>query len=309
MPAAAPTPGATGSPWRTASRPSRRARQRPTVRRQGCRSARERPPARPYWSGPSAHRWCGAGAPRSPAGGVFKVGEEPVDDPPLPVTVLQRLPDDPPGQVDGKSADLRAQLGEGVLAVRLDPSLGARGDLGRLLLRAGAQLLDDPLPLHARLLAHPGRLGPGLGELGAVLLQGALRLLLRLVGPGDPALDALGALVVNPLDRRECCLPQQRDQDREGDETDDQLAEVRDERVVLRGKRDGGQAHDARPRAYLPKTNGMTRPMRASACISPRASGGRATPETYAAKIRPMPMPGPIALLGFALAEALALIG
>ena len=89
------------------------------------------------------------------------------------------------------------------------------------------------------LLARPGRLVPGVGQLGPVPVEHLVRLGLSLVGAPQPALDRVGALGERPADPRHQHLGQQREHDQERDRADDQLGPVRHQRV--RGGWCGGQ--------------------------------------------------------------------
>src|SRR5262249_34924609 len=73
---------------------------------------------------------------------------------------------------------------------------------------------------------------PGLGELGLVLLENALRLGLRGLGPLDTALDRLAPLLQNLVDVRKELLAQDEEDDREGNQADDQLGHLGDERTL-----------------------------------------------------------------------------
>ena len=102
----------------------------------------------------AGHRWLAAGGPlvRSGFAGL-EVLDEPLDHAALARVVAQRLTDDPTGELDGDLAHLVAQLGDDLLALRLEPRLLAGGDAVGLLLGALAQLLDDRLALRAGLVA------------------------------------------------------------------------------------------------------------------------------------------------------------
>ena len=92
--------------------------------------------------------------------------------PALAGLVGERLADDPAGQVDRERADLGAQLahdglplgGELLLAGRDDPVATPRAPWPRM-------SCTDALGVGARLVADPGGLGAGLGELLPVLLE------------------------------------------------------------------------------------------------------------------------------------------
>src|SRR5690606_37719482 len=190
----------------------------------------------------SRHR-SSADRPRVGRGGGLQLLEEPVDDAALPRLVLEGLADDAAGQLDGQPTDLRAELGEGGLAIRLDLGLRRLDDAASLGLGLLAELGLDLRALRLRLLADPGRLLPGLGELGAVLLERPLRLGLSLLGPLDAALDRLGALLQRLLDTRDEHLADDEEDDEEGEDADDELVGVRQDRVVLRREDRGCQWH------------------------------------------------------------------
>src|SRR5690606_28172189 len=107
----------------------------------------------------SRHR-SSADRPRVGRGGGLQLLEEPVDDAALPRLVLEGLADDAAGQLDGQPTDLRAELGEGGLAIRLDLGLRRLDDAASLGLGLLAELGLDLRALRLRLLADPGRLLP-----------------------------------------------------------------------------------------------------------------------------------------------------
>ena len=72
---------------------------------------------------------------------------------------------------------------------------------------------------------------PGLGELCLVLLQRLLRFPLGLFGALQAALDLVGPLRQRLLDPWQQHPPQEREDDRESERTDDQLREVGEQRV------------------------------------------------------------------------------
>ena len=112
-----------------------------------------------------------------------------------------------------------------------DLLLAAGDDPGRLLLCLRAQLLEDLLALGAGLLPDLRGLGPGLGQLGLVPLQGGLGLGLHDLGTLDAALDRLAAGLEDLLEARPDELDQDEEEDAEGDQPDDDLAQRREERV------------------------------------------------------------------------------
>ncbi len=150
---------------------------------------------------------------------------------------------------------------------------------------------------------------PGLGQLGLVLLEQAVGLGLSLRGPLQPALDLVGPLLQGLADPGQQHLPQREEDDEERDRADDDLGPVRDERVLQATALTAlAMQHvrlPLRPDCYLMK-NGTAMPMRASDSVSakpihirpvtrPAASGWRAIDWIVLPKIRPMPMPGPMA--------------
>src|SRR6185437_8748457 len=111
-----------------------------------------------------------------------ELGEEPVDHAGLPCLVGQRLTDDLAGQFDRERANLSAQRGQRLLPVRVDLGRGGRDQALTLGDAFCPALRDNLRGLFPCLLAHPGRLVPGLGELRLVLIQYALSLFLGVVG-------------------------------------------------------------------------------------------------------------------------------
>jgi hypothetical protein len=105
-----------------------------------------------------------------------------------------------------------------------------RDDLLALALAFRLHLLDDRGALLRRLLAKTRGLMAGLGELSLVLLQHALGLDLGRLGLLDATLDGLAALLQNLVDVREELLGEEAEDDDEGDQADDELVEMRDQR-------------------------------------------------------------------------------
>src|SRR5262249_9017944 len=136
---------------------------------------------------------------------------------------------------------------------------------------------------------------PGLVETRLVLLLESLRLELRLLGPLDAALDGVGPLGQRLLDVRHQLPGERAEDDGERDDAENELGAVRHDRILIGQNGDVGQVGhwDASlPEwRHLPKTNGMTMPISASASVSAkpmymfcwirlRASGCRAIAST-----------------------------
>src|SRR5207253_11287402 len=77
------------------------------------------------------------------SGGVTGPGEEVDGDAAQPVVVREGLADNALGEVDGKPADLPAQLSEHLAALDLESRLGARQDRRRLGLGLRLRGVDD----------------------------------------------------------------------------------------------------------------------------------------------------------------------
>jgi hypothetical protein len=105
-----------------------------------------------------------------------ELGQEPVDGAAATDLVLERFADDPAGQFDRVAAHLGTQLGDDLGTLRLQLRLALCDDAPGLLLGFGLQLFPDLLGIEPGVIADLGRLGAGLGELRAVLLEGALGL-------------------------------------------------------------------------------------------------------------------------------------
>src|SRR5690606_35597024 len=151
----------------------------------------------------------------------------------LPGGVLEGLADELAGQFGGELADVLAQRGRGGLAVGLDLRVTGGDDLLALPLAFRTHLGDERGTLLLRLLAQTRGLVPGLGELGLVLLKDALGLDLHGLGLFDTAFDRRAALLQNLVDVREQLLPEEEEDDGEGDGADEQLGARRNERVLL----------------------------------------------------------------------------
>src|SRR5579864_1602422 len=178
----------------------------------------------------SSPRWSHA----SRAGHLLEFFEEPVDHPALPGGVFERLADDPAGQFGGHRADLGAQRGQRLLAFGLDLGLGGLRDPAGLGLGLLAHLGDDLRALLPGLLAQPGRVVPGLGQLLLVLLEDRRGLGLLLCRLFQAALDLLGALGQGLLDPGHEQLTEHAEHQDEGNRPDDQLGQGRDQRVLRR---------------------------------------------------------------------------
>src|SRR5579862_9456419 len=136
----------------------------------------------------------------SRAGHLLEFFEEPVRHPALPGGVFERLAHDPAGQLGGHRPDLGAQRGQRLLAFGLDLGLGRLRDPAGLGLGLLAHLGDDLRALRPGLLAQPGRVVPGLGQLLLVLVEHLRGLGLLLFRLFQAALDQLGALRERLLD-------------------------------------------------------------------------------------------------------------
>src|SRR5580658_4517536 len=196
---------------------------------------------------------------------LLQLVEEPVHHPALPHGLGERLAHDLAGQLGGQRPDLGAQRGQRLLAFGLDLGLRGLGHPARLGLGLLAHIGDDLRALLPGLLAQPGGLVPGVGQLLPVLLEQLLGLLLRLIGAGQPALDRLGPLGQYLLDAGQPQLGQEAEHQGEQDRADDELR-PRGEQRVRRRRAVSEKDHHApfldRAQLYL-KMNGATRPISA----------------------------------------------
>jgi hypothetical protein len=94
-------------------------------------------------------------------------------------------------------------------------------------------------------LTEPRGLLPGLGELLLVLLEPLIRLVLRLLGALQAALDGVGPLGQGLLDPRQQDLAEHGEDNDERDGPDDQLWPLGDQRVGWRGDHRGEVFHGA----------------------------------------------------------------
>lgn len=157
--------------------------------------------------------------------------------------VLKGLADELSGQVGGELAHVLAQrLGSG-LAVRRDLGVAGSDDLLTLPLALCAQFFLERSALLQRFLAQARGLVPGFGELGLVLLQDALGLGLGGFRLLDTALDGLAALFQNLVDVREELLREETEDDDEGEQTDDELGDRRDEGLPGSSARENQEVH------------------------------------------------------------------
>ena len=180
--------------------------------------------------------------------------EEAVDGAALPGVVLEGLADERPARSVGERADVAgAAAANGLLAVGLDLRVPAATISSRSPLAFLAHLGDDLRALLPRLLAQARGLVAGLGELGLVLLERRLGLGLRVLGLLDAALDGLAALFQNLVDVREELLGEEAKTIDEGDQADDELGDVRDERVLrlLRRQMNHAGSHQCLPSVGL----------------------------------------------------------
>src|SRR5579862_6790192 len=167
----------------------------------------------------SSPRWSHA----SRAGHLLEFFEEAVHHPALPGGVFERLAHDPAGQLGGHRPDLGAQRGQRLLAFGLDLGLGGFGDPAGLGLGLLAHLGDDLRALRPGLLAQPGRVVLGLGQLLLVLVEHLRGLGLLLFRLFQAALDELGALRERLLDPGHQQPAEDAEHQHETDRPDDQL--------------------------------------------------------------------------------------
>ena len=171
----------------------------------------------------------------------LELGEEAIHNALLAGLLVQRLAHDPAGQIGGEAAHLGAQRDDGLLALGLDLLLRSLGDPSSPGLRLPTHLGDDRSPLLAGLLADPSGLGAGLGQPGRCTAPEPPGLLLGLLGLLHAALDRGGALGVRLLEVRDDLLGDDPEQDREGDETEDQLTQQGQDRQPLASGVSGGR--------------------------------------------------------------------
>ena len=155
--------------------------------------------------------------PRSPATSLSSVSASPIT---------------PEARSIARDPDLAAQRHDRRLALGLDLRLRVRGDARGLGRRGVLRLSDDALTVGAGLLADLRRLGSRVGELGGVLLEKRLGLVLRLVGLRDVALDRLGPLIEQLPDARQRVLPEEEQDDEKTDQGTDDVRPLRDQRVA-----------------------------------------------------------------------------
>ena len=119
-----------------------------------------------------------------------------------------------------------------LLAVGLDLGVRRLDQAAALGLRLLAHLGDDLRALLPRLLAQPGGLVPGLGQLLPVPGEDRVRLGLGFLGPLQAALDLVGPLLKRLVDPGISTLPERDEDDAERDRADDELGQVGDQWVL-----------------------------------------------------------------------------
>src|SRR5215831_7591343 len=204
-----------------------------------------------------------------PFGLLIQLVQEALNDAPLPGLIGQRLAHHAAGQVHREPADLGLERLERLLPVGLDLRVRHVDQAAALRLRLLAHLGDDLRALLPRLLAQPGGLVPGLGQLFPVLGEGGVRLGLGFLGPLQAALDLVGPLLQRLVEPRHQDLPEREEDDAERDRAHDELGEVGDQWVLkLFGRlvQHGGYLPVGR---YLVlRKNGTAMPISASASVS-----------------------------------------
>src|SRR5690606_37066361 len=150
------------------------------------------------------------------------------------LVVRQALPDDARSKVECEAADFSAKGDQCGLTLRLDLRGRRSGDAGGLCGRLLLQLAQDLGAVQARLLTDLARLGTSLLEKRVVLLKLLSCLCLGVLCPGDAALDDLGALIQQLLDRRKNLLPEDEEDDDEADGGPDDVVGRRNQRIRRR---------------------------------------------------------------------------
>jgi hypothetical protein len=215
---------------------------------------------------------------------LLDLGDEALDRAALARLVLEGLTDDAPGQRGRQRTHLGAQLLKCLLAVGLDLRVRGGDDPLGLGLRLLAQLRDDLRALLAGLLTDAPGLVTRLGQLRGIGLQRRLGLRLRLLGLLHPALDGGGPLGERLLEVGDDVLADQEDEDQEDDNAQNDLGDVRDQRVeFFRGQvhvdalvsRGSGQRTNASAIPMIASASASAKPRMAIDCRVPRASGWR----------------------------------